>query len=910
MSENQDSTLIQRLVETLYGFDVFISYRWADGKAYADALYGRLVAADPPIRCFIDRNEYRAGDDLDAETVRRVRLSTALVVVATTGAIESPWVRKEIEAFEANPGRSGPLIPIAFKAVALDIEPDHPLAAFHEKYKYAEQPGGPDAPVDEQVVREIVEGFQFRRRDKTRLTVAYSVAVCLIALAVALAGAAVWLNASLDESRANLALSELRSAQSQLSLGRVNAAARHVTASLAARDTLAARQLLLENPFWRGATWQHPGDSELTAMALPRGGSVLATGASDLRLRVFESRPFALAWTSTPFDREIREIAWDDAAARAVVATGDGALHVLEKGATWATRMISPATVTDPDDFEIRYVDFVSEAAMVVATTDDGLQSVEIETGLKTSVKAPEEATGAATDLVSIPGTRSVVVTYPNGFAITRFEPPETNTSWFVSPGERRSDATLAQFMGQGDPDAANPAASAAFLRESGTHIASVATDPLGNTIALGTSNASIWITGRSGEDFRELTFAPVGRGTLADHVSALGFTEDGRLLLAARSNGDVAAWRTYDWSLAAVFTAGDYQEVRFACCSGGVAPALMVASGLAPGRVNRWQLDGAPQVRQLAIPGAPGANPESISIHADGKRIAFGTDDGVVGVFHLDTGETDILMRDERGHAVRAVQWSAHGELAAAGPGRLLNIWGGDGKRLVEYELDERFESALYSLDFSPDGSVLVAAGAYSPLMRFSRADRFQRAELSAPFDGVIRHVVVPSGDRPAAFIADHEDALYAWSPGIAQIAGTALEAPAGLVQLDRRGHAVGVISEVFAAYMLARGQAPVRAGVPLERRADVIARHPARGITITASSRMIKLWSDRSRAAVTTLLGHRSDVLALAIAPSGKFFASAERNGIVRVWELAALLESKSALRDGVARALPRSR
>jgi len=105
----------QSLADFVFGFDIFISYAHKDGIEYPE----RLCTALQKLRykVFLDRRDYRAGDDLDMLTRRYVRKSNTLVVVFGKHALESKWVLREIkECLDA--GRT---------VVAIDIE--HALSA-------------------------------------------------------------------------------------------------------------------------------------------------------------------------------------------------------------------------------------------------------------------------------------------------------------------------------------------------------------------------------------------------------------------------------------------------------------------------------------------------------------------------------------------------------------------------------------------------------------------------------------------------------------------------------------------------------------------------------------------------------------------------------------------------------------
>ena len=95
-SATQRSPVPARLFDRILGFDFFISYSHADAQSYAERLNQALLGAG--FKAFLDNEVYVAGDDLNTETLRRVRSSSKLIVVVGPGALRSPWVLAEVQA--------------------------------------------------------------------------------------------------------------------------------------------------------------------------------------------------------------------------------------------------------------------------------------------------------------------------------------------------------------------------------------------------------------------------------------------------------------------------------------------------------------------------------------------------------------------------------------------------------------------------------------------------------------------------------------------------------------------------------------------------------------------------------------------------------------------------------------------
>src|SRR5262249_41102730 len=93
---------------TLFGYDIFISYKRDEASAFATALARDFVERD--FTCFLDRSEAPPGVHLTPHIRQALRRSKTLIVIVTPGALGSPWVTQEISEFRQH--RSRPVIPI------------------------------------------------------------------------------------------------------------------------------------------------------------------------------------------------------------------------------------------------------------------------------------------------------------------------------------------------------------------------------------------------------------------------------------------------------------------------------------------------------------------------------------------------------------------------------------------------------------------------------------------------------------------------------------------------------------------------------------------------------------------------------------------------------------------------------
>lgn len=87
--------LIRRILDKLFGYDYFISYRWKDGRDYAVSLAKQLEARGYEV--FLDSDDYVTGDDwkhIGAWTLKR---TGQLILVGTDESLVSPDVETPVE---------------------------------------------------------------------------------------------------------------------------------------------------------------------------------------------------------------------------------------------------------------------------------------------------------------------------------------------------------------------------------------------------------------------------------------------------------------------------------------------------------------------------------------------------------------------------------------------------------------------------------------------------------------------------------------------------------------------------------------------------------------------------------------------------------------------------------------------
>jgi TIR domain len=240
-----------RVIDRLFGYDVFIAHRRVDAAGYAALLVQRLD--QEKLSTFIDVREYGPGDELSASTLRHIRKATMLVVLGSPATLEPrtpDWVLGEIDDYwAANSGEALHVLPIDFGGTLATgsgqsqiaarlrdvIRLDQPLAALHQ-------------PPSGAVIEAITRQFRIRRRATVRLRAFQGIAAVLSALLLASLAAGWLANRALDDARRNLAANYMTAAKDRLESGFRDEAAALAAESLRYLDHTEARRLVTENP--------------------------------------------------------------------------------------------------------------------------------------------------------------------------------------------------------------------------------------------------------------------------------------------------------------------------------------------------------------------------------------------------------------------------------------------------------------------------------------------------------------------------------------------------------------------------------------------------------------------------------------------------------------------------------------
>lgn len=198
--------MIRRIIDFLFGYDIFISYKHEDSDTYTHGLSKEFIKHD--YRVFVDKSETIAGDQLTTTLKSSLKKSRSLVVIGTPAALKSNYVKLEIVEFLK---LNRPVILIDIAGALMDANAlkaawpgTEDLIRVPEK-RINHQQGTPSADV----IQAIENTFHFTKRNKIRRRTVWTVGSLILLLAISISLLLFNLNKSMLQNQKTQVLAEL-----------------------------------------------------------------------------------------------------------------------------------------------------------------------------------------------------------------------------------------------------------------------------------------------------------------------------------------------------------------------------------------------------------------------------------------------------------------------------------------------------------------------------------------------------------------------------------------------------------------------------------------------------------------------------------------------------------------------------
>lgn len=404
---------------------------------------------------------------------------------------------------------------------------------------------------------------------------------------------------------------------------------------------------------------------------------------------------------------------------------------------------------------------------------------------------------------------------------------------------------------------------------------------PDGESIATASADRTIKLWNRTGSLIKTLSGHQ-------DSVQAVAFSSDGSELASASLDDTIRVWSR----------SGSFIR-KIEAYSDGVTslvwhPSQPTFASVGFDRTLKlWQHNGT-LVRTLA------GHENGIwaaAYHPEGQTIVTGSADKTARIWQLHNG----LMTRLEGHRsdVNQVVFSPDGNwLVSASKDRSIKLWSQNGSFIRDLENDSGWKS---DTKFSPTGEEIIATGSSGTVERWEFDGTSIEPSLklnsgaiqSLDYHPLGTSLVIAGQDKRLRIWNLRRDVVKSWF---------AHDAPIQKVAFSRDGRAIASASLDGSVKLWEAGTAKFLTSF-VGHRGEV--RAIAFSDTILATGgldRTIKLWQPDGTL-IKTLSGHQDQIYSLAFSPDGTLFASASLDKTIKIWtNTGKLITTLSGHTDGV--------
>ena len=420
--------------------------------------------------------------------------------------------------------------------------------------------------------------------------------------------------------------------------------------------------------------------------------------------------------------------------------------------------------------------------------------------------------------------------------------------------------------------------------------VVSVALNPNGKTIAMGSSDGRIYI--------RNLDTIE-NKITLSGHkrqVWSLTFSSDGKTLVSGSIDQTIRLWDPHTGEHKKTLM-GHTNWVRSIAFS---PDGKAIASSSSDGTIRFWDAD-IGNLKNIITGYAAGT--EAIAFSSDGQTIIIGYGDGAIRFWDANTGQHIKTLNEFRdvmsSGAVRNIKFTSDGKTLA---------WGDAGMRLWDADTNEHkmilteSEWGSHSVGLSPDGKTIAIAFHKDNLIRLwdmhtseqrlihtgHTKDIFRLAFspdsttlASTSEDNTIRLWDTRTGENKKVFTLDS-----AWRNDVAD---WRVDSNWCGVAFSPDGKALaGGGGEIILLWDIRTGKTKMRFTMPTHRVFDLAFSPDGKVLASAGFESNINLWDPHTGEYKKTLKGHRAWVRSIAFSSDSKILASRSDDGTVLLWDM----------------------
>ena len=432
---------------------------------------------------------------------------------------------------------------------------------------------------------------------------------------------------------------------------------------------------------------------------------------------------------------------------------------------------------------------------------------------------------------------------------------------------------------------------------------------PNGKMLLTGSSDgtAKLWDSDRAIE---LVTFNPIGsessvKNNQVEPIQDLNFSPDGNLIVTAKKTM-ISLWDLQGKLLAnAIAHNNDVYRVSFH------PDGKQLATSGSDQTVKLWQIGGqiGGQIKelnreiQLVRTFKSNSNDVlSLNFSADGRRLAFGSEDNSIQIFNLDgTLETKLGGHTD---SIFDVNFSPNGRyLLSASKDRTVRLWD-----LQATLIDTIYghTDTIWSVSFSPNGK-MFASGSVDKTVRLGNADGTFRSELKG-HEGIVYGVSF-SNDGKKLLSASDDKTVRIWDSETGKLLHLLNIHGAGLIYAtfspDQKILATVGMDNKIKLWKWDNTDSPELLHELNGHIKEVwaIAFSPdSQSLVSTSNDQTVKIWNVNNGQNLHTMEAHLNGGLAVAYSPDGNQIGSAGKDGKVKLWNSqTGLLEKVITIGDG---------